>query len=934
MTRFRTALLALLAFAGLAPAQAPVSSDPLPVDPKVITGVLPNGIHYYIRKNTRPEKRAELRLVVNAGSILEDDDQRGLAHFVEHTAFNGTTHFKKNDLISYLQSIGVRFGADLNASTNFDETVYILPIPTDTAKLVDKAFEILEDFAHGQTFDSTEVVNERGVVLEEWRGGRGAGERMLQQWLPIAFKGSRYAVRLPIGTDTSIKSAVPSKLRRFYNDWYRPDLEAVIAVGDFDPAVIKSEIESHFSGMKMPANPRPRTNATIPDNVEPLVAVATDKEAQGSDVDLIFKVPRQEVKTIADYRKQLMQDLALAMLNGRFEEIAQKPNAPFLGAGASVQSIFSRTTNAFVLGAGVKDGGIERGAEALLTEARRVDQFGFLSTELQRAKDDLLRGYERAFTERDKTESGSLVGEYVRNYLTGEAIPGIEYEYPLVQMLLPSITLTDVNTLTQGWITDKNRVIIAEAPDKAGVPVPTRAQLLATFDRAAKAPVTAYTETLSSEAIVDPLPTAGKIVAEKHRDDIDVTEWTLSNGIHVLVKPTDFKADQVLINGVAAGGTSLANDPDYMSASLSSQIVFQSGAGKFNATDLQKKLSGKAAGATITFDDIDETISGGGSPKDLETAFQLIYLRATAPRLDMDAWGAMKAQVEPYLQNKGNDPESVYGDTVTVTMAQHHFRARPLTEATFAEVDPNKALQFYKDRVANLAGFTFAIVGAVKLDELRPLVERYLASLPAGKPEMFRDVGPKQPAGVTERTVKKGTEPKANTRWLFYGPAVYAPENRFTIRALNELMQLRLDQILREQLGGTYSPFIGGGINRLPRPEYEETIEYGSSPENVEKLGKTVLQMIDSLQKFGPTQAEVDKVREQIIRARQVETKTNDYWAGNIVARYRAGEDIGGLGAPYDQFLTKLTAAQIQEAAKKYLDTSRYAKFILLPEKP
>ena len=453
------------------------------------------------------------------------------------------------------------------------------------------------------------------------------------------------------------------------------------------------------------------------------------------------------------------------------------------------------------------------------------------------------------------------------------------------------------------------------------------------FGRAAKANVAAYTEALSTEALVDPLPAPGKVVSEKTRADINLTEWKLSNGIRVLVKPTDFKADQVLINGVASGGTSLASDADFMSAALSSQIMSISGVGKFNATDLQKKLSGKAAAASAGFGEVDNAVSAGGSPKDLETVFQLLYLRVTAPRLDPDAFAAMKAQVEPFLANKGNDPESVYGDTVAVTMSQHHFRSRPLTAATFAEVDPNKALQFYKDRLANAGNFTFAIVGNVKLDELKPLVERYLASLPAGKPETWRDVGEEKPKGVVERTVKKGTEPKANTQFVFTGPAVYAPENRFTILALNTLVQMRLNEVLREQLGGTYSPDISGGISRLPRQEYEEDIEYGSSPENVDKLGKTVLQLIDSLQRKGPTAAEVDKVKEQILRTREVDTKTNDYWSGNLVARDRAGEDVGGLGAPYDVMVKSLTAVQLQDAAKKYLNTANYAKFILLPEK-
>jgi zinc protease len=931
--RLRSLFVAFLAAVSAAGAQAPALTTPLPVDPKVTIGTLPNGIRYYIRKNARPEKRAELRLVVNAGSILEDEDQRGLAHFVEHTAFNGTTNFKKNDLVSYLQSIGVRFGADLNAYTSFDETVYILPVPTDTARILDRAFDILEDWAHGQIFDSTEVVNERGVVLEEWRGGKGAGERMQQVWLPIAFKGSRYAQRIPIGSDTIIRRAQPGLLRRFYRDWYRPDLMAVVAVGDFDPAQIEALIRKHFSGIPKVARPRPRTEATIPDNTVPLIAIAKDKEAQESSVELDFKMPKQPMKTVGDYRRMLVQNLALSMFNQRLREITQKPNAPFLGAGASLGSFYARNTDAFSVVAGVRDGGILEGAEALLTETKRLQQHGFLEAELARARTNFARSYERGYAEREKTESGSLVGEYVSNYLTGEVIPGIEYEYSLAQQLLPGITVSDVNAATKRWITDKNRVVIAQAPDRPGVAIPTEAQLAAVFQKAASAAVTPYAETVSTEALIDPLPTPGRIVSESKRDDIGVTEWKLSNGIRVYVKPTDFKADQVLINGQSEGGTSLAADADHRSAILASQILGISGLGKLSAVDLQKKLTGKVASAGAAFSETANSISGSASPKDLETAFQLLYLRVTSPRLDMQRWEAFKQQVEPFFANRGTDPEEVFGDTVEVTRSQGHFRDRPWTAATFAEVSPAKAMDFYKARLANMGNATFAIVGNVKLEELRPLVERYLASLPAGQPETFRDVNRMRPGGIVEKVVKKGTEPKAQTLWFFDGPAVYNPENRFMTRALRELMQMRLNDVLREQLGGTYSPNFNAGLDRVPKPEYSVAIQYGSSPENVDKLARSVLQVIDSVKKFGPTAAEVDKVREQISRAREVEIKTNEYWASNLVGRDRAGEDISGLGAAYDAFLRNLTAAQLQEAARRYLDTSHYMKFVLLPEK-
>src|ERR1041385_7577263 len=602
--RFVIAALALGVSFGSVEAQkaaatgAPAATTPLPADPKVKVGTLPNGIRYYIRVNHKPEKRAELRLVENAGSVLETNDQLGLAHFVEHMAFNGTTHFNHNDLVKYLQSIGVRFGADLNAYTSFDETVYILPVPTDTARIVDQGFTILEDWARGQLFDSTEVADERGVVREEWRLGKGASDRMLHQWLPIALRGSLYAQRLPIGNEQSIMSATPARVRSFYRTWYRPDLQAVIAVGDFDPAAIEALIKKHFAGIPKAVNPTKRPTISVPPNKEPLIAVASDKEAQGSDVSLLFKLPLEKTRTVGDYRRDLMERLYLTMLNSRLEEISQKPDAPFLGADASKGSFIGRESDAFTLAANVKNGTIDRGLEALLTEAKRVDEFGFLQSELDRAKQNMLRGYERAYAERDKTQSSAYVQEYIDNYLNGEPFPGIEYEYKLVQQLVPTITLAEVNKMASAWITDENRVIIAESPQKDSVKVPTRDELMAVFEKAAKTPVAAYTENLSGAALVPRDPTPGTIVATKTIPAVNVTEWTLSNGAHVLVKPTDFKDDEVLFSASSFGGSSLAPDSNFISAAFASNVIGLSGIGEFSAVDLGKKLAGKAAGVS------------------------------------------------------------------------------------------------------------------------------------------------------------------------------------------------------------------------------------------------------------------------------------------------------------------------------------------------
>jgi zinc protease len=927
-------LSGLLAFAAPAIAQQPSLATKLPVDPKVKVGTLDNGIRYYIRQNTRPEKRAELRLVVNAGSVLESPDQLGLAHFLEHTAFNGTTHFKKNDLIKYLESIGVRFGADLNAYTSFDETVYILPIPTDTARIVDQAFTILEDWAHGQLFDPTEVANERGVVREEWRGRKGAGDRMLQQWLPVAFKGSRYAERLPIGTEASIMAADPEKLRRFYRDWYRPDLMAVIAVGDFDPAAIEAKIKQHFSKIAKRTDAPVRPVYDVPANKEPLVAIASDREATSSNVNLIYKMPATKVETVGDYRTLLIERLYLQMLNSRFSEITQKPDAPFLGAGASKSSFFARSAEAFTLAANVKDGGVEPAVEALLTEARRVDQHGFLQSELDRVKQDVLRGYERSFAERERTQSEQFVEEYIGNYLEGESIPGIEYEYNLVQQLLPTISLADVNQLVKSWITDENRVIIAQTPIKENVAVPTREGILAAFDRASKTTVAAYTESVSGEQLVASAPTAGKIVATKPIPSIQAVEWKLSNGARVIVKPTDFKADQVLFSGYSPGGHSLVSDADFMSAALAQQIIPLGGLGSFNAIDLEKKLTGKVATVAPTFGETTEGLTGNSSPKDIETMFQLAYLVFTAPRADSVRFEAFKNQVAPFLANRGMAPNNVFNDTIQVTMAQRAFRARPFSTATFAEVDLAKAQAFYKDRFADASDFTFVLVGNVDTAALKPMVETWLASLPnKGRKEKARDTGITPPKGVVQKTVYKGTEQKATTSILFTGACTYKPEDRFLLRALTTMMQSRLNEALRERMGGTYSPNIGGGCQRQPREQYTIQVGYGSSPENVEPLTKAVLAIIDSVKTQGVPQADVDKVKEEIIRAREVEVKTNAYWLGNIGARDQAGEDFAGLGPAYDEMVRKLTAADLQRAARLYFNTANYARFVLLPEK-
>ena len=906
------------------------TSERIPLDPAVRVGRLPNGLRYFIRRNARPEQRVELRLVVNAGSVLEDDDQRGLAHFTEHMLFNGTRRFKKNDIVSYLESIGVKFGADLNAYTGFDETVYILPVPTDKPGLLEKSFDILEDWAHGVLFDSTDVVAERGVVLEEWRGGLGADTRIRDKQFPVIFKGSKYADRLPIGLPEIIRGANPAPLKRFYNDWYRPDNMAVVAVGDVDPARLERLVRRHFASFRAPARRRVRPSIAVPPNDSTLVSIATDPEQQVGTVFVLYKHPALVERTVADYRKSLLGQLYNYMLNARLNEISRRADAPFSVASSGYGG-FVRSTDVYQLTAAAKEGGTLVALEAILVEARRVDQYGFLPAELQRAKTALERSYESANAEREKTESGDYVSEYVDYFLSGSPSPGITWEYAQVKRMLPTIQLANVNALGREWISDRNRVVAVAAPEKADAKVPTEAEVLATFRKADQTIVTPWTETVSAAPLVETIPSKGRIVSEVSTPELGLTTWTLSNGVRVILKPTTFKADEVIMRAWSPGGSSLASDADYPSAALATTAAERGGLGTFDAISLGKKLVGKQARSSPFIDNLSEGFTGGGSPKDLETMFQLTYLRFTAPRRDSAAFDAFKAQIAPFFANRANSPEAAFSDTVLLTMSSNHPRAQPVSQALLDRASFPRAFEFYTERFADASDFTFVFVGSFTLDAMRPLAEQWLATLPSryGK-ETWRDVGIKAPQGIIEKRVRKGVEPKASTLVLFHGSTTFSPETRYALRSLGEYVEMRLLENLREALGGTYSVSVSGSATRFPKPEYSVSVDFGSAPQRADSLFATVLAVIDSVKAGTIKESDVEKIKEQQQRTLEVSSKQNSYWLGNIAARVENEEDPRGLLA-YQDFINGLTAAQLKAAAVRFLDTNNYARFILLP---
>jgi zinc protease len=916
--------------AATAPQSAPVSAT-IPNDPQITTGRFANGLRYYIRTNKKPEKRAELRLVVNAGSILEDQDQGGLAHFVEHMAFNGTKNFPKQETVKFLESLGMRFGPSVNAFTSFDETVYMLQVPADRPDVLDKAFLILEDWARSVSFDPAEIDKERGVITEEWRLRRGAGARMFDKQVPVLLKGSRYAERLPIGNVEIINSFKHERLKKFYTDWYRPELMAVVAVGDFDKAAVEALIKAHFG--TIPASPatKLRPSYNVPDHPGTLYAITTDKEASSTSVTVYSKLPLRDPTTVGAYRQQMVERLFAGMLSTRYSELAQKSDAPFLSASAG-RGNFVRTKEVSTLSARVKDDGIERGLEALFVEAERVARFGFTAPELDRQKRNVLRGFERAVAEKENQESGNLADEYVRNFTDREAIPGIEYEAALHERFIPEITLAEINALAREWVPDANRVIVVSAPEKDGVKIPDEKALAAVIASASGKELTAYVDTVDSKPLLESVPAPGTVTNTATKDTYGITEWQLSNGVKVVLKPTTFKEDEILFRAFSPGGTSLASDQDFIPASTASQVVDSGGVGTFSEIDLRKMLTGKVASVRPLIGELEEGLTGSASRKDLETMFQLIYLRFTQPRADPTIFGVMTTRTKAALANQKATPEFAFAETLQATVTQNHPRARLMTPEMVDQMNLEKSLAFYKDRFSDASDFTFVFVGNFDLPTMKPLVERYLGALPAThRKENWKDIGITRPKGVVEKRVDKGIEPKSRARLSFAGPFEYNQERRVALRAMADVLQIRLRESLREDLGGTYSVSASAGYTKYPRQEYSLSIDFGSSPDRTDELIKGVFREIELLKTKGPTDKQVADVKELLLRDLETNSKQNGFLLLNLYSRYQQSEDVGTLFALAD-FYNKITAATIQEAARTYLDTNNYVKVTLFPE--
>ncbi len=909
--------------------------DSLPVDPNVKIGKLSNGLTYYIRQNKKPDQKVELRLVVNAGSILENENQQGLAHLSEHMAFNGTTHFKKNEIISFLQSIGVGFGNDLNAYTGFDETVYILPIPTDKPSNIDKGFQILEDWAHNVTDNDEDIDGERPIILEESRLGKGAQDRINRKMYPLLYAGSLYANRLPIGIDSIVKNAPYEALKSFYKDWYRPDLMAVIVVGDIDPSKAEALVKKYFGPNKNPVNERPRIHPDFPPYKKSIAEVITDKEATSYVYHVYYSPQRvKPVLTLGDFKNDLTKDIFSDLLNQRLRELTQQENPPFVYAASGFGSE-ARGYESFEAYIGTGNSDSLTGLKAFEAELERVKKFGFTEAEMKRSKADMLNYIERAYNEKNKTESASYVEEYIRNFLTQEPIPGIANEEKYYKELLPQITVEDVNAVANKLSENSNQFIALSGPEiKDSTSLPTDAQILAVNAEVKKMDLKPYEEKAVQSSLLIEIPKAGKIISSKKNSVLGTTDFTLSNGVTVTFKHTDFKNDQLLMSAIRPGGKNNYGLADKYDAEYMVSVISSMGVGNFSPVDLKKALSGKTVSVHPTFSQVSTGFSGSSSVKDATSMMQLIYLYATSPRVDTSLFISYIQKNKAQLAFINANPQVVFIDTLFKTM----YHDNPLAPIAVPKVEYFDALnldriiQMYKENFGNENQMHFTFTGSISEDSIKPLLEKYIASLPvASKKFNYVDNKVRLAKGKVDVNVYKGKEPKAMILRIYSGDLPYSPELNLKAEAISEILNIRIDEELREKIKAIY----GGGtevqFEKIPYSHYVFFLTLPTGPEKVDTLLKAANAEIESIIKNGPSKENLDKVKKQWTEQHKVNIKENGTWLSELQDFYFPGDNPDYF-INYDKYVNALTPKDIQDAAKLLLTTNNVITGILRPQ--
>lgn len=914
----------------------PINFSPdgtVPFDSKVILGKLDNGLTYYIRENKYPEQRAELYLLVNAGAVQEDEDQNGLAHFCEHMAFNGTKNFEKKEILNYLQSIGMKFGPEINAFTNSDETNYMLQkVPTSDPHNIDTALMILYDWANNISFEDTEIDAERGVIHEEWRTGRSAMFRMMREANKTLFKDSKYATHDVIGDVNLIDTFPYDALKRFYRTWYRPDLQAIIAVGDFDGKQMEQKIKDLFSQAPKPVNAVEHTPNPVPDHKELLVTIQKDKEAQYSMIELVYKHPPVETKNMGYYRQTILQGLINSMMDSRAQELLLSPDPPFVYSYTAYTSMV-RNKDAFLSFAVARNNEMQKALKALFTENERVKKFGFTQTELDRAKADYQRNIEKQFAEREKQESDKYVWIYYQHFLSDEPTPGIEFELEFNKQIMTGISLDEINKLSNSWISDENCVVALMSPDSPDISVPTEAEVFEIIKSAQAENITAYIDKVSDQPMIANEPMPKKVEKTSKNKELGTIEWKFENGVKAVLRQTDFKEDEILMTAFSFGGESLYEIKDIVSAETTVELAEESGLGSFDRIELDKKLAGKIIHVSPVLSGTDEGFRGSCSPLDLEILMQEIYLYFTSPRFTDAAFDSYIARMKGILDNKSADPEQALWDTAMVTMANYHPRVRPWTSKLLDEADLNRSRAIFKERFGDPGSFTFYFVGNIDPETAKPLMEKYLGGLPkVTRTETWKDNGVRPPEGKVSKTVLRHMKDPKGTVYIEYtGTSDYDDfESRLNFSALADILEIRYVETIREEEGGTYGAAVMDNQMKYPYESYKLTIFFDCDPKNAGHLIEIVYKEIEKLKTEGPSEKDYLGVKENKLKTYQENIKKNQYWLNLIKNHDYMQTDASDL-LKYEEYVNNLTIEGLKQAANQFFKEN-VVEILLLPE--
>ena len=894
---------------------------PLPVDKNVRIGQLDNGLTYYIRHNKLPENRAEFYIAQKVGSILEEPQQRGLAHFLEHMAFNGTKNFPGDDkglgVIPWCETVGIKFGTNLNAYTSIDETVYnISNAPIDRTGVLDSCLLILHDWSNYILLKDDEIDKERGVIREEWRSRNSGMLRVYTDLLPTIYQGDKYADCMPIGSIDVINNFPYKDIRDYYHKWYRPDLQGIVIVGDIDVDTVEAKLKAVFADVQKPVNPAERTYYPVTDNKEPIVAIGTDKEVDDPSIEIYFKqdaTPDSEKNNVGYLASQYMTSMISSMLNARLSELVQSANPPFTRASSYYSDFFvAKTKEAFALSASSKADGIETALKTLLQETERARRFGFTESEYARARANYLQSLESAYNEREKTKHGSYVREYVQNFLNGEPIPGIEAEYAMMNQLAPNIPLQAMNMVMQQLVPDSNQGVIIAGPAKEGLKYPTKEEVINLLKGMKDLDLQAYVDKVSDEPLMKEAPKGGKIISEKEGDIYGSTKLVLSNGVTVYVKKTDFKADEIRMKGTSLGGKSIFPDKDALNFAVMDNVIAVGGLGNFSQVDLTKVLAGKKVSVNAGLGATTENVFGTCSPKDFETMMQLTYLTFTTPRKDAEAFESFKNRMKAQLESAQANPLSSINDSLQKAMYNNHPRVVMMKPEMVDQIDYDRILEMYNDRFKDASDFTFYFVGNIDLETAKPLIAEYLGALPAiNRKENFKDTKMSIRKGVYKNEYAKEQQtPTATIVFLYSGKAPYTLKNDILLSFATQVLDMVYTEEVREKEGGTYGVNCFGDLQKYPKEQLLLQIVFQTDPAKKDKLAGIVVDELKKLAAEGPSDVHLQKVKEYMLKKYADNQKENGYWMNNLNDYFYYGMD---MTEGYTDIVNSITAKDIQK---------------------